>query len=272
MKLKIFSSALVALLIPGVVSAAPVIDVNFSNMTAGQQVVVQTPVSGSLPVTKADFIAATNNTTINVVNNFVSSGSSVPFGSGHVMVYDRPTNSTGNSSQVNFELHPSDKLTTGIVSHKFDLMIDDNLAQNGNFFIGLRDANWNAISSLSLGSNKVLTLYGYDTAGHADGTSSALGTLSVATSYNVEMRLDFGTGTSQTYLNGSAVGSALSFSGTNGTIGIVFSTSTATVGRWAVDNITMEAIPEPSIAALTLSALVGGALMIRRRRSTDRHE
>lgn len=265
-------STIGTLLIAGALHAAPVIDVNFSNMTAGQQVVVETPVLGALPVTKSDYLSATNNTTINVVSNFVSSGSSVPFGSGNVMVYDRPTNSTGNSSQVNFELNPGDKLTSGIVSYKFDLMIDDNLDQYGNFFISLKDAGYNGISSLALGSDRNLTLYGYDSAGHASGTSSLVGTLSRATSYNVEMRLNFSTGLSQTYLNGSAAGSALQFSATNGTIGIVFSTSTATEGRWAVDNITMEAIPEPSIAVLTLSALVGGALIIRRRRSTDRHE
>jgi len=85
------------------------------------------------------------------------------------------------------------------------------------------------------------------------------------------MRLDFSNGSSQTYLNGSAAGSAMQFSTNNGTIGIVFSTSTATTGRWAVDNITMEAIPEPSTAALVLITLLGGGAFALRRRSGSRH-
>lgn len=247
--------------------------VNFEHMTVGNAVVASLPVAGELPTTNATrYNFATNavNTTINVSNNFTSTISNVPFGSGHVMVYDRPTNASG-STYIYFGNTNTDAFTNGIVVYQFDFMRDDGVTYSGNFFMGMRDTNYATSTGLMLASNGNFSLSGYSAPNTPSGTSTNLGTLALATSYKIKLEYNYNTGVVDAYLNGSYAGTQ-PFATNAGFLEAYFGTSVGTLGRFAVDNVTIEQIPEPSTLSLAFLALMGGFLAIRYRHSrADRH-
>lgn len=256
--------AILAIFITKIASAAPTIDVDFEHMTPNQPIMVSVPVAGQFPITNADGMTVASNVTMNVASNFHSYSNNVPFGSGNVAVIDK-INGTNTSSVVSFEMYPTDKFTNGIISLNFDLMMDNDPTLTGNFFIGVRNSGYYTISSLSLNSGGGLTLVGYNSPGSSSGSTN-IGSISKATQYNIEMRLDFSNGMTQVYLDGTAMGDSMPFAtNTNGgAIGVSFSPGSTAIGRWAIDNVTMEQIPEPSSLALIL--LAGSSLFLQKRK------
>jgi hypothetical protein len=253
------------MLAPG--RAATIVNVNFNGMTAGQQVAVSTPVAGGGPATAPWSATVPTGSSSNIVADFTATNSPFnSFGNGNVLVIDRTTATAG--SLVAFEAHSADKITSGIVSIRFDLMIDNRTspARSGNLFISVRNGSFNTISSFSIGNNGAFTLSGYSSPGTGNAQSSALGTLTPGTGHTIELRLDYSTGFAQTYIDGSAAGSAQAFATLGGVLGFAVSTSSATVGRWAFDNIVVESIPEPSTGALFSSAALAGLVFMAVRR------
>ncbi len=267
--MKLLPSALLglpALLLGTTLQAATLVDVNFSSMTVNQAVEIAAPVAGALPVTKATSGSIPSGATTNITNGFTSTKSPfATFGSGNVMVISRPA-TTASGSIVGFEVNPADRITSGIVSLQFDLMIDNMDGRSGNLFISARNSSYTTISSLTIGNNGSLTLNAYSAPGTASGSTS-LPALSLATSYHIELRLNYDTALSQAYVNDIAVGTAQAFATTNGVLGFAISTSASTIGRWAFDNVSVQTIPEPSgVALLSSSAVVGLGLARARRR------
>jgi len=137
--------------------------------------------------------------------------------------------------------------------------------------MGMRDTNYATSIGLMLASNGDFSLTGFSAPNTPSGTSTNLGTLALATSYKIKLEYNYNTGVVDAYLNGSYAGTQ-PFATNAGFLEAYFGTSTATVGRFAVDNVTLEQIPEPSTLSLVCLALIGGFLTIHRRHSrADRH-
>lgn len=260
----LFAVASAAFLCAASTQGAPLIDVNFSTMTSGSSVVIASPPVTPPLTTATPGSSIPSGTTMMVQSGFTATESPyTSFGSGNVLVYDRT--SAGSSSALNFEVADANVVYAGIVSMRFDLMVDNRTTPTptGNFFIGFRNVDYNTISSFMLGNNLALTFFPYSAPG-SPGTGQSLGTLSAATSYAIEVRLNYSTGMAQTYVNNVATGTSHAFATTGGVRGFSLSTSSATLGQWAFDNIAMEVIPEP--ASITLLVLSAGVLLLRRRR------
>jgi len=243
--------------------AAPIIQVDFDSMTAGNPVVV-----AGYPLAGGQLTAATTASgagSDNIVNGFQAM-------TGNVLDLVKPT-AGSTPVLVKFQNYKN-PLATGTVSLSFNLTIDNYANRNGNFFVGVLNSEFNGVSGFTLGmaTNNNLSLNAY-TAGALGTTSYAssltVGTLAVNTNYAIEMRFDFVSGLTQTYVNGSAFGGTQPFAASSyGITGVTFSTSGGSVGQWGVDNIVVQAVPEPSALFLLLGfGLVGGMLLVRRRRS-----
>jgi len=119
-----------------------------------------------------------------------------------------------------------------------------------------------------LANSGAFTLNGYTAPNTVSGTTTNIGTLALATSYKIKLKYDYNTGVVDAYLNGSYAGTQ-PFATNAGFLEAYLGTSSATLGRFAVDNVTIEQIPEPSTLSLTLLTLLGGFLIIRRRQTSS---
>ncbi|HWL51074.1 MAG TPA: hypothetical protein VNQ90_01465 [Chthoniobacteraceae bacterium] len=234
----------------GTARGALLIDVDFEDMNLGTVRRVA-PTEGNLPVTSPNTqnSAPDGGATATVVQDYEATNPpNTPFGDGKSLVLKK---TAAGNIYIPFTLHPGDAVSAGRVVIGFDFMVDNGVTPNGNVFIQTVNSDYKVVSDMLLKVNGELTLAGrVATTGSGtttSGTPIVLPSLVSGNSYHIEQTFDFDTGLAWVSINDGGPSATQSFAVSSyGIIGFIISTgySSTTAGEWAVDNVTMEAIPE----------------------------
>lgn len=252
--LGVFCTALIGW--TGTISAETLIDADFDNLAPGP-VTFTNPVAGVFPIDRPTTGSYLGSNTATVTTN----------AGGNSLVVNKVTDVP---LDLRFHLNSANTVTSEQVKISFDLTVNSDVISNGNFFITIRNSTVKTVSALILAPAGTLTLYGYQTgigdATSSTGTSALVSTFSRDTIYHIEMLLDFDTGMNAVSVNGgTSVSQPFAASGTYGVRGLDFSLTSAPVGNWTFDNITLQSIPEPSSLSLMALGLIALSLLKRSR-------
>jgi hypothetical protein len=237
--------------------AAPLFDVQFTGDT------VTDPASAPAvaPANRGDVSLEPTSLTlpasIVVANGYTDSKNSniLP---GSVAVITDASTTTGPA--IVFAGDPADAAWSGEVLVQVDLLFDKTSAATGNFFLGLKNAAGDNISSTTLGFNGKASLGSFDADGTRIETSSIIA-LPMDQAVHVEMLLNLDRGSQKLTIGANSVTGTLA-GGANLSLGQIYASNPA-LGTIAMDNFQISVVPEP--AALGMLGLGGLALLKRRK-------